>query len=123
MRIGEFLQKYIDKSGISQAELARKSGVPASTISSIINRNNDRVAIEMMLKLCEVLNCDLEEYIDSLKLPEQRSSHSDTNLTHRQIHIVELFSQLTEAQQDNIIGRAELLVEQNEEANNTENVS
>lgn len=67
MKIGEFLQKHIETAHISQAELARKSGVPASTISSIINRNNDRVAIEMMLKICEVLGCDLEEYINSLK--------------------------------------------------------
>lgn len=67
MKIGEFLQKYIDENNISQAELARRSGVPASTISSIINRNNDRVAIEMILKLCEVLECDINEYINTLK--------------------------------------------------------
>lgn len=67
MKIGEFLQKYIDANKISQAELARRSGVPASTISSIINRNNDRVAIEMILKLCEVLGCDINEYINTLK--------------------------------------------------------
>ena len=67
MKIGEFIQSHMAEKGISQAELARRSGVPASTISSIIIRNNDRVAIEMMLKLCEVLECDLEEYINSLK--------------------------------------------------------
>ena len=61
MKIGEFIQSHMAEKGISQAELARRSGVPASTISSIIIRNNDRVAIEMMLKLCEVLECDLEE--------------------------------------------------------------
>ena len=52
---------------MSQAELARRSGVPASTISSIISRNNDRVAIEMIMKLCEVLECDIEEYVNSFK--------------------------------------------------------
>jgi phage repressor protein C with HTH and peptisase S24 domain len=77
VKIGEFLQKYIDENNISQAELARRSGVPASTISSIINRNNDRVAIEMILKLCEVLNCDINEYINTLK----SNTHSDTPKT------------------------------------------
>ena len=67
MKIGEFILKHMNEKQISQAELARRSGVPASTISSIIIRNNDRVAIEMMLKICSVLECDIEEYIDSLK--------------------------------------------------------
>lgn len=67
MKIGDFIQYNMNKKNINQAELSRRSGVPASTISSIINRNNDRVAIEMMLKICEVLECDIEEYINSLK--------------------------------------------------------
>lgn len=67
MKIGEFLQIHMSEKKITQAELARRSGVPASTISSIIARNNDRVAIESMLKLCKVLECDIEEYINSLK--------------------------------------------------------
>lgn len=67
MKIGEFLQKHMDIKGINQATLARESGVPASTLSSMINRNNDRVAIEVLLKICKVLECDVEEYINSLK--------------------------------------------------------
>lgn len=67
MKIGEFILKHMNRRKISQAELARRTGIPASTISSIIIRNNDRVAIEMILKICEVLDCDIDEYIDSLK--------------------------------------------------------
>lgn len=67
MKIGEFIQKYMDKKSISQAELARRSGVPTSTLNSIINRNNDRIAIEMMLRICEVLECDIEEYVNSMR--------------------------------------------------------
>lgn len=67
MKIGEFLQKHMTVKQMSQAELARRSGVPASTISSILARNNDRVAIESLLTLCRVLDCDIEEYINSLQ--------------------------------------------------------
>lgn len=67
MKIGEFLQKHMSEKQITQAELSRRSGIPASTISSIINRNNDRVAIENLLALCKVLECDIEEYITSIK--------------------------------------------------------
>lgn len=76
MKIGEFIQKHMNEKQINQAELARRSGVPASTISSIINRNNDRVAIEMMLKLCEVLECDIEEYINELKKEQTKQMPS-----------------------------------------------
>lgn len=67
MKIGEFIQEKMNAANISQAELARRSGVPASTISSIISRNNDRIAIEMLINLCDVLECDVEEYISALK--------------------------------------------------------
>lgn len=71
MKIGEFLESKMN--GMSQAELSRRSGVPASTISSIINRNNERVAIETLLKICEVIGCDINEYIDTLRtvVPEE----------------------------------------------------
>ena len=67
VKIGEFLDSKMKEKGISQAELSRRSGVPASTISSLINRNNERVAIESLLKLCEVIGCDINEYIDTLR--------------------------------------------------------
>ena len=67
VKIGAFLDSKMKEKGISQAELSRRSGVPASTISSLINRNNERVAIESLLKLCEVIGCDINEYIDTLR--------------------------------------------------------
>ena len=67
MKIGEFLGSKMKEKDISQAELARRSGVPASTISSLINRNNERVAIETLLRICEVIGCDINEYIDTLR--------------------------------------------------------
>jgi len=87
MKISEFLQKYIDLSGFSQAELARKSGVAASTISSMINRNNDRVAIEMLLKLCEALDCDINEYIDSVREDLSFDKKSISFASHEIQHI------------------------------------
>lgn len=76
MKIGEFIKKYMDKNQINQAELARRSDIPASTISSIINRNNDRVSVEMILKICDILNCDIEEYIDSLRKEQKNQMPS-----------------------------------------------
>jgi len=46
--------------------------------------------------------------------PAEPVKPAQHDLTPRQERIVELFDELTEPQQDNIIGRAELLAEQNE---------
>ena len=46
----------------------------------------------------------------------------EKDLTPRQERIVELFNELTEPQQDNIIGRAEMLAEQNEEVYKHEDI-
>lgn len=96
MKIGEFLQMYIDKNNISQAELARQSGVPASTISSIINRNNDRVAIEMMLKLCDVLGCDINEYINALKKDSSITNNPVNILSNSEINHIKKYRTLDE---------------------------
>ena len=88
MKIGEFLQKHMTEKQMSQAELARRSGVPASTISSILARNNDRVAIESMLTLCSVLDCDIEEYINSLK--GEKAKNLPQSFRHQSVSHIQL---------------------------------
>ena len=95
MKIGEFIQMHMDSLNISQAELSRKSGVPASTISSIINRNNDRVAIEMMLKICKVLKCDINEYIDSLR-DDSIEKKEEKKFTSDEIRLIKDYRTLDE---------------------------
>ena len=67
MTLSEFLKKYMDKADMNQAELSKKTGIPASTISSLLGRNNNTVDIEKLLSMCRALDCDLEEYINSLE--------------------------------------------------------
>ena len=67
MLIGEFLEEKMKAKHMTKAELSRLSGVPATTIGSMISRNNTRVAIETLLKICEVLECDINEYIATIR--------------------------------------------------------
>jgi len=67
MKIGEFLQAKMAEMGMTQAELARRSGIPASTISSLIIRNNSRVDIEALVSICSALDCDLNEYLNEIQ--------------------------------------------------------
>ena len=69
MLIGEFLQQHMDAKNMTVAELSRQSGIAPSTIRSIIIRNNERVAIESLLKICTAIGCDINEYIDTLRDP------------------------------------------------------
>lgn len=66
MLLGEFLTKYMTLKNISFAELSRQSGVPASTIRSMVKRNNERVSIDDLIDICKVLGCDLNEYVESV---------------------------------------------------------
>ena len=52
---------------------------------------------------------------DDLSTPRSSINKEKPAMTSRQNKIVGLFNELTNEQQDNIIGRAELMVEQNEE--------
>lgn len=56
----------------------------------------------------------LEEFYEDHPNADPTSKPAANALTPRQERIVNLFNELTEPQQDNIIGRAELLAEQNE---------
>ena len=66
MKIGDFLKIHLKKKNMSQAELARQTGIPATTISSLISRNDTNVSVDPLIKICKVLECDINEYIDNL---------------------------------------------------------
>lgn len=84
MLIGEFLEEKMKAKHMTKAELSRLSGVPATTIGSMISRNNTRVAIETLLKICEVLECDINEYIATIR------SANAKPLTETQARLAEL---------------------------------
>lgn len=47
----------------TQADLARRTGIRAATISDLYNEFADRVNLEHLDKICEVLGCELGELI------------------------------------------------------------
>ena len=60
------LSRILGEKRMSQAELARQTGIRPSTISEIYNEIADRLNIEYLDRICEYLNCsitDLIEYI------------------------------------------------------------
>ncbi len=116
MTIGDRVKKLRTEKGITQSELAEKLGYKSKTSVAHIENGRD-IPRSMVVKLSELLDTSpayLMGWEDEPPAPAEPVKPAQHDLTPRQERIVELFDELTEPQQDNIIGRAELLAEQNE---------
>ena len=123
MAVGSKLAQIIKEKGLTQKEVAEKAGISPQTLNKIIKRDSARADVQLFLKICAALEIPIsvfkedaiaEFYIDHPNA-EPLTPQNTQQLTRRQERIVELFNDLTEEQQDNLIGRAEMLVELNEQ--------
>ncbi len=48
---------------MTQAQLARKTGIRPNTIGELYNELADRVSLEHLDRICEALDCDLSDLI------------------------------------------------------------
>ena len=58
-----YLSRVLGKKRWTQADLARKTGIRPNTISELYNELIDRVNLEHLDKICEVLECDLTDIL------------------------------------------------------------
>ncbi len=58
------LSDLLGKYRITQAELARKTGIRPATICDIYNEMCDRINIEHLDRICEVLECDVADILE-----------------------------------------------------------
>lgn len=58
------LSAILGKYRMTQAELARKSGIRPATICEIYNEMCDRINLEHLDRICEVLNCDISDLLE-----------------------------------------------------------
>ncbi|MBQ8201449.1 MAG: helix-turn-helix transcriptional regulator [Clostridia bacterium] len=56
----------------TQADLARRTGIRANTINDYYHEMADRVNLEHLDRICEVLGCDLSDLIE--RVPDEASS-------------------------------------------------
>lgn len=52
----------MNEKNIKQSELAEAVGIPKTTLSSMILRDNTKIEIEKFLKICDYLDCDPDEF-------------------------------------------------------------
>ncbi|MFC4305749.1 helix-turn-helix domain-containing protein [Cohnella boryungensis] len=64
MKRGEFLSKVIAEKGFNNMSLAKASGVPYTTIRSMIERDLSNASIDNLLLICKVLDVPPELLAD-----------------------------------------------------------
>lgn len=58
------LRRILNDAGISQAELAKATGIRPSTICDLYNNNATFFKLEYLYKICKFLNCGIEELLE-----------------------------------------------------------
>lgn len=64
MAIRVKLREILEQKGISQRELARLTGLRASTVNHLCSDKVDRVYLETLELICKTLNISIEELIE-----------------------------------------------------------
>lgn len=63
MAIKIYLSELLGNKKMTQAELARKTGIRPNTINEIYWEMVDRISLEHIAKICSVLNCEVCDLI------------------------------------------------------------
>ena len=78
MGIGNKLDALLKERNMTVTELARRIGVAPTTIYSIIQRNNKKVDIDVLLDIAEILGVEADYFRDAEK-PITMAAHFDGN--------------------------------------------
>lgn len=77
MGIGNKLDDLLSEREMTVTELARKVGVAPTTIYSIIQRNNKKVDIDVLIKIARTLGVNTEYFGDVDDQPTTIAAHFD----------------------------------------------
>jgi len=78
------LSRLLGERKWNQADLVRKTGIRANTISALFNEFADRVSLKQLEDICEVLGCDLHdllEYVPSASKSKRHNSQQRIKMT------------------------------------------
>jgi putative transcriptional regulator len=63
MAIRILLSRKLGELRLTQADLARKTGIRPNTINELYHEFSERVNLEQLDRICEVLDCNLSEIL------------------------------------------------------------
>ena len=104
MGIGSKLSALLSERNMNVSELAKRTGIAPSTIYSIIQRNNKKVDIDVLLNIANVLGVKAEYFSDNYS--EQQTStfaaHFDGNdYTESELEEIRQFAEFVKSRKNN----------------------
>ena len=66
MGIGKLIKEYMEAHDIRVADIATETGIPYTTLSSLISRDSTKVDIDVLVKICNYINCSPEDFSGNL---------------------------------------------------------
>lgn len=95
MGIGNKLDNLLSERGMTVTELARRINVAPTTIYSIIQRNNKKVDIDVLIKIARTLGVNTEYFGDVDDQPTTIAAHKDgDNFTTDELAKIEEYKKL-----------------------------
>lgn len=101
MGFGKLLEQKMQEKKVKQAELAAAVGIPKTTLNSIILRDNNKIEIEIFLKMCDYLGCDPDEFYNDFR--KEKMEHincvSNNDITPHEREIINAYREQPESVQ------------------------
>lgn len=76
------LSRILGDKRITQAELAKKTGIRPATINEMYHELIERVNLDYLSRICEVLDCEVEDILKYV--PDRKTTKNDNK--ERQIN-------------------------------------
>lgn len=111
MKIGAILQELLQEKNIKPAELSRVINVPASTIYSIIKRDNMKVDIDILIKISDALGVPAEYFYD------KRTTNKSNDFSLDEKELIKKYRLLTDEQQGAVNANINYFIELNKSKN------
>ncbi|MDE5946547.1 MAG: helix-turn-helix transcriptional regulator [Oscillospiraceae bacterium] len=67
------LSRILGEKRMSQAELARQTGIGPSTVSDIYNEITERLNVDHLDRMCEFLGCDITDLIEYIPNAQKKT--------------------------------------------------
>lgn len=64
------LSNKLGEKKLTQADLARATGIRPNTINGLYHEYADRISLKQLDKICEVLGCELQELV--VRVPDDQ---------------------------------------------------
>lgn len=93
MGIGKTLSTILNEKNVNPNELAERLGITPSTIYSIIKRDNTKVDITVLARICKELDVEMERFYQDY-ISEQKNNEEVLEFTYSEKQMIQMYRKL-----------------------------